>query len=76
MSTSIRSYIVHTLPGRRDAVAELLRALACDVYPAENGDVVVMVAEHEDVPAQQAFDARLATLPGVASVAFVSGHTE
>lgn len=75
-SHSIRSYLVYPESGCRDAVAQALLALGCDVYPAENRDVIVMVAEHKSLDAQRAFDEHLETVIGVASVAFVSGHTE
>ena len=73
---AIRSYLVYPEPGRRDEVVQVLTTLGCDVYPADNRDVIVIVADHQGRDAQRSFDQHLETVPGVVSVAFVSGHTE
>jgi nitrate reductase NapAB chaperone NapD len=46
---------------------------ACDVYPATNRDLVVVVSDLEDRQAEEAFDERLAAIPGVIHVALVAG---
>ncbi len=73
---SVRSYLVYPAPGQRDAVMASLKATG-DVFPAEQHDVLVLVAEQDDDPeADRAFDERLHTIPGVMSVAFVAGFSE
>lgn len=70
----VRSFLVHVAPGTRDDVARALRAdPACDVYPAENRDVVVVVSDLDDRRAEEAFDERLSAIPGVMHVALVAG---
>jgi nitrate reductase NapAB chaperone NapD len=74
---SIRSYLVHTVPGERDRVADLLRLESgCAVWPAENRDVIVVVAAAASRDAEAALDARLAALPGVTTVALVAGFAD
>lgn len=70
----IRSFLVHVHPGDRDVVAAALAAEpGCDVLPATNRDLVVVVSEHDGRDAEEAFDRRVATLPGVTAVAMVAG---
>jgi nitrate reductase NapAB chaperone NapD len=73
----IRSFLVYVAPGRRDEVAQALAGdPGCDVYPAANRDIVVVVSDVDDRGAEEAFDERLAALPGVLNVALVSGHVQ
>lgn len=71
----VRSFLVYTAPGARNVVADVLKAdPACEVYPAENRDVVVVVSDLADRTAEEAFDQRLTSLPGVVNVALVAGY--
>lgn len=73
---SVRSYLVYPAPGQRDAVMAALRTTG-DVWPAEQHEVLVLVAEQDDDPeADRAFDEQLHAVPGVMSVAFVAGFSE
>jgi nitrate reductase NapAB chaperone NapD len=73
----VRSFLVHVAPGSREAVTRTLRdEPACVVYPAETHDVLVVVSDHVDRAGEEAFDARLADMPGVLSVALVAGFDD
>lgn len=72
---TIRSYLVLVRPGQRDAVAERLRAMPdCDVIPAENRDVIVVVSETPAVEADAMLEERLSGVEGVAGVSLVAGY--
>ena len=74
---SVRSFLVYVAPDAKDAVVGVLRALPiCEVYPAENRDVVVVVSEVAGRAEEDAFDEHLAAIPGVLTVALVAGYTE
>jgi nitrate reductase NapAB chaperone NapD len=74
---SIRSFIVHVRPGCRDGLAALLRReVGCEVYPAENTDLIVIVTDHPTRDDEEGFDERLAAMDGVAAVALVSGFRD
>jgi nitrate reductase NapAB chaperone NapD len=71
----VRSFLVYTAPGAKDTVARVLQAEPfCEVYPAENRDVVVAVSDLPDQAAEEAFDERLTSIPGVVHVALVAGY--
>jgi nitrate reductase NapAB chaperone NapD len=74
---SIRSFLVHTRPGYRDSLTTVLRCEdGCDVYPAENTDLIVLVTDHATRDEEERFDERLAAMDGIASVALVSGFRD
>ena len=73
----VRSFLVYVAPEARDQVAQALASEpSCDVYPADNRDVVVVVTDLEDRDAEDAFDERLAAMPGVLNVALVAGYAK
>ena len=73
---TIRSYLIHVRPGTRPEVAlRLARVPGCDVHPAINRDVLIVVAESAD-DRDDTLDSALATTEGVAGVALVSGFSE
>lgn len=74
---SVRSFLVHVAPGARELVAQaLLERATCDIFPATNRDVLVIVTEHETREAERSFDELLAEIDGVRSMALVSGYME
>ncbi|MGE3342659.1 MAG: chaperone NapD [Vicinamibacterales bacterium] len=75
-TSTVRSYLVHVAPDCKAAVAATVAAWGCDVYPADNRDVVVVVVDQTDDGAPLEFDDRLSTVDGVLAVAFVAGHSE
>lgn len=73
----VRSFLVYVAPAAGDHVAQALAAEpSCDVYPAENRDVLAIVTDLDDRDAEDAFDERLAAMPGVLSVALVAGYSK
>ena len=74
---TIQSYLVYPAEGRLDLVAATLAALpGCEVLPAENNPVLVLVTETPDQDAQRALERRLESVDNVACLALVSGWTE
>lgn len=73
----VRSFLVYVAPEARDQITQVLASEpSCDVYPAENRDIVVVVTDLEDRDAEDAFDARLAAMYGVLNIALVAGYTK
>ncbi len=73
----IMSYLAYPMDGRRDELLEALRALpGCEVLPAENRDLVVLVTDTPDRAAEQALQERLQDLPSLQCLALVSGYAE
>jgi nitrate reductase NapAB chaperone NapD len=71
----VRSFLVHVAPGTAEDVARVLQSdPSCEVYPAENRDVIVVVSDLDDRAAEAAFDERLSAMPGVLGVALVAGY--
>lgn len=74
---SVRSFLVYVAADARDSVVGTLRNLpACEVLPAENRDVVVVVSEAAGRDEEDAFDEHLAAIPGVLNVALVAGYSD
>jgi nitrate reductase NapAB chaperone NapD len=74
---TVRSFLVHVTPG---CLAEVTARVAtwpgCQVHPAENRDVLVVVVATSDRAEADGVDAALASTVGVEGVALVSGFTE
>lgn len=74
---TIRSFLVHVAPGQlADVTARVAALPGCHVHPAENRDVLVVVAETSGRAGADGFDEALASTAGVVGVALVSGFTE
>ena len=70
----IRSYLAYAVPGRRDALAGALATLdGCEVTPAENYDVLLLVTDTPHEHAEQALQAALGGLPDLQSLTLVAG---
>jgi hypothetical protein len=77
----INSYLAYPVKGRRDALAETLRALAetlralegCQVIPAVNRDLLVVVTDTPDEVAEEALQGALARLEFLEGLALVAG---
>ncbi|MGH7311183.1 MAG: hypothetical protein ACREK6_21085 [Candidatus Rokuibacteriota bacterium] len=70
----IKSYLAHAIAGRREELAQHLRALAaCAVVPATNQDVVVLVTDTPDEAAEEALGLALARVPGLQCLTLVAG---
>ncbi len=76
-SLTIRSYLVHVVPGCATEVAARIATLpGCHVHPAINRDVLVVVSEAAGGEAAADFDTALSSPAGVQGVALVSGFSE
>jgi nitrate reductase NapAB chaperone NapD len=73
----IHSYLAFAGDG---VIARLSRELSavdgCEVYPAENNNVLVLVTEADDEAAQKQLEQRLETVAGLGCLAMVGGWTE
>ncbi len=70
----IKSYLAHSHKGKK---AELVNALStigqCEVMPAENKDVVIVVTDTEDQIEEEILKKKLDTLESLKFLAMVSG---
>jgi nitrate reductase NapAB chaperone NapD len=74
---TIQSYLLYPERGKIQQVRDALaRIPGCEVIPAENRDLLVVVTEALDAAAQTSLEDRLETLPGIECLALVSGWTE
>jgi hypothetical protein len=70
----IKSYLAYPVRGRRDELAGALRALrGCQVIPAVNRDLLVVVTDTPDEAAEDALQAALARLGFLEGLALVAG---
>jgi len=73
----IRSYIVVPAKGARDAVAERLNSIpACDVLPAENRDLVLLVTDTATKEEDDALRATVGNVEGVRSLVLTFGEVD
>lgn len=76
MSATIQSYVVHPAAGRGAEVTAAFTAIpGCEVFPAENRPVLVLVTETLNRAAQRELEQRLEAVEDVAHMALVSGWT-
>src|SRR5688500_4636757 len=70
----IKSYLAYAVTGRRDALARVLAAVVgCEVIPASNQDVLVLVTDTPHDDAERALQATLGELPDLLGLTLVSG---
>ena len=75
--TTIQSYLVFPAEGHIAGVAAALSALpGCEVLPAENRPVLILVTETSGRDAQRDLERRLEDVENAASISLVSGWTE
>jgi len=73
----ILSYLVHARPGRRDSLCRTLEEIpGCEVQPADEGNVVILVTETDSSEAEKAMHARLKEIDDVALLALVFAHDD
>ncbi len=71
----INSYLAYPVKGRRDALAGTLRALeGCQVIPAVNRDLLVVVTDTPDEVAEKALQGALARMELLEGLALVAGY--
>ena len=73
----IKSYLAYPVRGRRDELAGALRALrGCQVIPALNRDLLVVVTDTPDEAAEDALQDALARMDLLEGLALVAGVGE
>lgn len=73
----IKSYIVYPVEGRLSELRNSLENMAgCDVVPATNRELLVLVTEAADERSDEALSAELHGLPTIQTLTLVSGHNE
>jgi hypothetical protein len=73
----IKSFLAYPVGGRRDELADALRALeGCQVIPAVNRDLLVVVTDTPDESADDALQNALARVELLAGLALVAGFGE
>lgn len=70
----IKSYLAHPHDGRKD---ELIKAISeidqCEVVPAQNKDILVVITETEDKREEEILKEKLDTISSLKLLAMVSG---
>ena len=73
----IKSYLAYPVAGGRDALAAVLRAMpGCQVIPAVNRDLLVVVTDTPDDASEVALGETLAALELLQGLALVTGIAE
>ncbi|MEQ8331533.1 MAG: chaperone NapD [Longimicrobiales bacterium] len=73
----ICSYVVVPADGARGAVAASLASLpGCDVVPAENADLLLLVTETDDLDAEAALRTRIEAMPEVRGLVLTFGDVD
>jgi hypothetical protein len=77
VSVPIKSYLAYPVRGRRDELASALRALrGCQVIPAVNRDLLVVVTDTPDEAGEEALLGALTGVEFLAGLALVAGLGE
>ena len=70
----IKSYLAHPHNGKKDELIKALSNLSqCDVVPAENKDILVVITETENKAEEKELKEKLETIPSLKLLAMVSG---
>ena len=73
----IKSYLAYPVSGRLDELTAALRRLpGCDVFPAINRELVVLVTDAPDDAAEEALGGLLAHVPALQTLALVAGLSD
>lgn len=71
---AIRSYLAHPHTGQKDQLINELSFLKnCEIIPAENKDVIVLVTETEDDTEDKILKEKIETFSSLKLLALVSG---
>ncbi|WP_299215220.1 hypothetical protein [uncultured Aquimarina sp.] len=70
----IKSYLAHPHIGKKNELAETLSKIdQCEVMPAENKNVIVLVTETDTDQEDEQLKEKLETIPSLKLLALVSG---
>ncbi len=73
----IMSYIAYPACGKKAQLIEALQAIpSCEVIPATNRDILVVVTDTEDKQAEQVLQATLKNIPALQCLALVAGYDD
>ena len=76
-SMPVKSYLVHPAEGKKDEVlAALTREKGCEIIPAENRDIVVLVTDTTSKQEEKALEEKLAQLPHIHNMVLVAGFAD
>jgi nitrate reductase NapAB chaperone NapD len=74
---SIKSYLVYPRPGLKlELITQLSNLRGCEIIPAENRDVVILVTETPDQLEENELEQRILSLPAVESLNLVCGFED
>jgi nitrate reductase NapAB chaperone NapD len=74
---AICSYLVMPEPGQADALRERLASIpGCEVVPAENAELLLLVTETADRAGDEALRDRLEALDGIQALVLTFGEVE
>lgn len=70
----IKSYLAHPHDGQKETLIKEVKAIAqCDVIPAENKDVLIVVTETNSKEEEDILKAKLDAIKSIKLLAMVSG---
>ena len=70
----IKSYLVHPQEGKKSNVSQALSALdQCNVVPAENEDILVLVTDTASKQEEESLKEKLESIKDIKLMALVSG---
>lgn len=70
----IKSYLLHYTEGKKERLIEQLRKLSnCEIIPAKNHDVIVLVTDAEDDETDKRLHNNLLEMEGLKHLSLVSG---
>ncbi len=70
----IKSYLAHPLDGRKKELIQALREIPqCDVIPAENREVLIVVTETENKQEEENLKIQMEAIASLKMLAMVSG---
>jgi len=70
----IKSYLVHPHDGKKEYLLEVLSSIGgCEVLPAENKDILILVTETNSHQEEDILNEKLKTITGLKLLAMVSG---
>ena len=73
---AVKSYLVHAEQHHFSSLVEALdRRPECDVYPAEQGGMAILVTETSSDEGEQALESFLRGLSGIQCLTLVFGHS-
>ena len=70
----IKSYLAHPIEGKKQQLARAILAISgCDVIPAENKDLLVVVTDTESINQDEILKEKIEAIDSLKLLALVSG---